>query len=544
MKQPNNGHLFIFLFFAVLFAASSTFAQTTYWMGRRVGDTYKFDQKLPEDFGQMLTASLPKYRNFINFPQKKVEVIDGERVEVMTTEIGWDRDTITDGNFAYAKDGYVQQASWWINIDGKSDEWKALVPIIKSMNKQDGAWKNVRVPFVVRQGDAPPTFSIPVPELELAKERLFAVHEKTAPGMFYPSVNIPADLNALRQAMLDYGNLGRRDPGFRKTHGSKTVTDLSPDKVRTLGGMEKVYKNNQTPPYFHDHQLSDELNRAAQFQAEYQAYIDSMTHDGPRSFRDPTTGKTGDLSTLSKRGDFFGTPPAVEAAGSGMGSLPHGWMAGDTHFRPWFNVDGCYPAIGYGAAQSASKKWYYAAVPHIDRECKPHEPQAPQPAQTADQNRTDETAGTRKGAQSGPLSFEAAYLNNFYIRHGGFVGYISEINTDTDKKDATFIKQKGLSDPEYLSFTSQNFPDHYLVIENDKLVVRKFADSEDFRKQATFMITESLADPTLSSIQLVSEPEKYLRHKDYLLVLEKPDGSELFKKDSSFKFAVPRWIEN
>lgn len=71
----------------------------------------------------------------------------------------------------------------------------------------------------------------------------------------------------------------------------------------------------------------------------------------------------------SDRSVFFGGPRNVveAAAAGGLGDAPHSWMAGDTHFRPWFNVDGAYPQIGYGAAMSANGTWYFVAVPVIDK---------------------------------------------------------------------------------------------------------------------------------------------------------------------------------
>lgn len=37
-------------------------------------------------------------------------------------------------------------------------------------------------------------------------------------------------------------------------------------------------------------------------------------------------------------------------------------MAGDTHFRPWFNIDGAYPEIGYGAAKATDGSWRFVAL--------------------------------------------------------------------------------------------------------------------------------------------------------------------------------------
>ena len=164
--------------------------------------------------------------------------------------------------------------------------------------------------------------------------------------------------------MLAYGNAGRRDPDFRKKNGSKTATELSGPTVDTQDGPKKVFKQNTAPPYFTPHVLNEKLNAAAQFQAEYIASIHPAIgnpHIGPSSYRDPASGKTVDLSRVGLRSEFFGAGRSVaETVGPSqdIGDLPHRWMAGETpHFRPWFNVDGCYPEIGYGAAKSKEGTW-------------------------------------------------------------------------------------------------------------------------------------------------------------------------------------------
>jgi hypothetical protein len=141
-----------------------------------------------------------------------------------------------------------------------------------------------------------------------------------------------------------------------------------------MKGVEKVFKHSQTPPYFADHVLNDKLNEMAQFQAEYTALnriTDITMHNGPTSFTDPKTGKSGNMYDLGDRAKFFGLSAMLGEAGAGkheLGSAPHVWMASDTHFRPWFNVSGCQDEIGYGAAQDRDGKWYFIAVAIVDQD--------------------------------------------------------------------------------------------------------------------------------------------------------------------------------
>lgn len=130
----------------------------------------------------------------------------------------------------------------------------------------------------------------------------------------------------------------------------------------TKDGQNKVFKQSPTPPYFTDSALDAQLNKAAQFQAEYNASVNVMSHTGPRWFSD-STGKGGNMIGLEDRAAFFGITHVVEAAGMGQArNYPHSWMASDTHFRPWFNVDGVYPTLGFGAARAANGTWHFVAV--------------------------------------------------------------------------------------------------------------------------------------------------------------------------------------
>ena len=82
-------------------------------------------------------------------------------------------------------------------------------------------------------------------------------------------------------------------------------------------------------------------------------------------------------------------------------------------------------------------------------------------------------------------------LSNYpskYIRHQGFEGKITDINSELDRKDATFKIVPALDGRKgYVSLESVNYPGHYL------------------------------------------------RHQGFMLKLHKSDGSDLLNKDASFK---------
>jgi hypothetical protein len=176
--------------------------------------------------------------------------------------------------------------------------------------------------------------------LELSKD--------TKPGIYFPTVRIPKDLDRFRSLALAVGNLGRRDPDFRKNNGSTVATDLSGASVSIDGKDETIVKNQATPPYFKDLVLNDILNQAAQFQAEYQAAV-KPGHYGPDDYKGVS------MKTVGERLNYFKYPAARtegEACGGGFSPTadPEDLMKTDTHFRPWFNIGHDVREMGVGIA--------------------------------------------------------------------------------------------------------------------------------------------------------------------------------------------------
>jgi hypothetical protein len=182
--------------------------------------------------------------------------------------------------------------------------------------------------------------------------RMLELSKDTKPGIYFDTVRIPKELDRFRALALAVGNLGRRDPDFRKNNGSTVATDLSGASVTINGKQETIVKNQQTPPYFEDLVLNETLNKAAQFQAEYQAAV-KPGHDGPDNFN----GKS--IKTLDDRLKYFGGyTGGLEGEGCGGGfsptADPEDLMKGDTHCRPWFNIGHDVRAMGVGIAFDAN----------------------------------------------------------------------------------------------------------------------------------------------------------------------------------------------
>ncbi|MCA9837084.1 MAG: hypothetical protein KC422_09215 [Trueperaceae bacterium] len=355
----------------LMLTATLAFAQSqpqSYWLGRVDGTDYVFDTPIPFDFGQAIFAA--DANRFVvdkaplDYP---AQTIDGTNYQFVKARVAYDPTMFDRGQVSILeKSGLAGGQGSWIDRHKDESEGQLFATQMEAQATPfgQGAWKQVDLLILVSPDASQSSVRVPIPEITLAKMQMIDLGQSTTAGQYFPTVQIPANLDAFRAQMLAYGNAGRRDPDFRKNNGPKTAIDLSSDTVSTLSGNEKVFKQNPTPPYFTDHVLNNELNQAAQLQAEYIASIDHLGHDGPTSYLDPKTGTSVNLFDLSQRVAFVGGPAnIVEAAGlGGLGDYPHSWMAGDTHFRPWFNVDGCYAEIGYGAAMAANGSWYFVAV--------------------------------------------------------------------------------------------------------------------------------------------------------------------------------------
>ena len=513
---------------------------TKHYLGRPTATEYVFDVPVPADFSEMATATGPKYAAFKQFPKTSSQTINGKTHLFVTTEISWDGDRVDQGTIAFAQRGLVKQG-WWFTMDASSPAWSTFAAQLKSQAVTNGNWRSVTMQMLVTQDANQPPLHAPIPEIIQIQKKMDDLVIQARPGMFYSSVQIPANLEALRAQMLAYGNVGRRDPDFRKVNGSKTATDLSGDTVQTLGGSNRVFKQNSTPPYFLDSTLDAKLNQAAQFQAEYNASVNRMSHDGPSTFADPETGKRGSMRDLGARADFFGIPRnVVEAAGGGKArDNPHGWMVSDTHFRPWFGVDGVYPTLGYGAARSASGDWHFVAVAtryadgvmpgNSDASSAPV-PAAPAPDPFVAQDTPQETW----------ISLQSYNFPERFIRHRDYKGFIDPIESDLERKDSTFKRVRGLADASHVSLEAANFPGFFLVAEGEDIVLRQRPPNDtQFDRNATFIRHPGLADGSKLSLESYAQRSKYLRHTHFVLYISQTHDSDLFRQDATFTEAAP-----
>lgn len=126
----------------------------------------------------------------------------------------------------------------------------------------------------------------------------------------------------------------------------------------------------------------------------------------------------------------------------------------------------------------------------------------------------------------------------YYIKQKNFLGELTMISSDMDKKDATFRIVSGLADDEYISFESVKYPKHYLRHQYSRIELQKYRDEQSFKVDATFKLVPGLVDSTFFSFQSYNYPEYFIRHKDFLLYIDKVDDN-LSRKDSTFIMMPP-----
>jgi hypothetical protein len=144
-----------------------------------------------------------------------------------------------------------------------------------------------------------------------------------------------------------------------------------------------------------------------------------------------------------------------------------------------------------------------------------------------------------QGKKEHIASLQSLNFPKAYIRHRDGLGFVTEISTELDRKDASWHLTHGLADRDHVSLRSVNFPKAYLRHQDGRLKLHDLEDAELFRKDATFKRINGLAKGGWTSFESVNFPDHFIRHKDGELWVEKNDGTELFAKDATFRIVEP-----
>ncbi|MFE7572502.1 AbfB domain-containing protein [Streptomyces sp. NPDC057539] len=116
-------------------------------------------------------------------------------------------------------------------------------------------------------------------------------------------------------------------------------------------------------------------------------------------------------------------------------------------------------------------------------------------------------------------SIESFNLQDRFVRHANGLGEIAAVESELDRRDASFTIVDGLADSRLVSIRSLSYPDSYLRHQGYRVKLHQVASSDSgeqalFRHDATFAIVPGLADRTWISFRSYNYPDLYLRHQD------------------------------
>lgn len=315
---------------------STVWAQEkTYWLGTREGDSLQFLIRLPADAVAVILHksnapdrgddTRPRYKTF-------TQTVSGKSVVLHTTELGWETPKLDEGNLTWVVDAGL--GADWRQCDTKDPLWGRFAAALKSIGHDSAGWSSAKVVVVEQAGSTAPTIRLnrdgtsgkPTPlQLALWKLSDLSGKERLSEG----------ELAQVRTSMLAVANAGRVNPDYRRQNGSKTALEL-PKGLAPLV-LNEIY------------------NKAAQNQAEYCAQVKMTTHDQ----------EDEKYATVAARVKAFGGDKGgYEAAGAGpLSEYPTSWMKSETHYRPWWNLDGeVVTVVGFGVAKSSDGTWYMVAL--------------------------------------------------------------------------------------------------------------------------------------------------------------------------------------
>ena len=154
------------------------------------------------------------------------------------------------------------------------------------------------------------------------------------------------------------------------------------------------------------------------------------------------------------------------------------------------------------------------------------------------------------------VSLEAINFEGRFIRHRNFLGELTPIESELDRKDATFTIG-GTKSGDLVTIQSTNFPLHVLRHQDFRIRLHEFnlpflpppnlgggtltPEQDLLRKDVHFFWEPGLtnpSDPSLISFRSFNFRDRFIRHRNFHLFLE-PVDSDLARRDATFKLREP-----
>ncbi|MGM7722829.1 AbfB domain-containing protein [Metabacillus sp. Hm71] len=142
------------------------------------------------------------------------------------------------------------------------------------------------------------------------------------------------------------------------------------------------------------------------------------------------------------------------------------------------------------------------------------------------------------------ISLESVNYPNRFIRHQNYLGELTPIQSELDRRDATFDWTGDWRYGAEGQLRSINFPTHYLRHQNFRLKLHTIYDAPDWNLRyldSTFTMVPGLADPTnpeLVSFRSKNFPDRFIRHRNFNLWVESVND-DLGRKDATFRRRGP-----
>jgi hypothetical protein len=123
-------------------------------------------------------------------------------------------------------------------------------------------------------------------------------------------------------------------------------------------------------------------------------------------------------------------------------------------------------------------------------------------------------------------SFQAFNANNVFMRHQNFVGFVTPILSEQDKRDSTFLVAEEnwhIGGVVQIHAAAPTLADFVLRQQEFNFVL-----SQELGDDASFTVVGGLVNPNVGldivSFQSVSVPDRFIMQRDSHLVLETPDN--------------------